>query len=63
MKTTADQRGYLAHVEGKTCLDCIHAEKCGLKGHEKVGWCRKWGDFVDDGDLAENGIDCFEAAA
>ena len=37
---------YAADIAGKTCLDCGGCNRCGIKGHECVGWCPEVGIWV-----------------
>lgn len=45
---------YRKLIEGKTCLDCDLCVKCGVEGHEGVGYCKEMCDFVSDADTPES---------
>ncbi|MBQ9041475.1 MAG: hypothetical protein IJ111_01505 [Eggerthellaceae bacterium] len=48
------EREYEALIKGKTCLDCDHSINCEFKGHESVGYCKEFDEFVDDADLVSD---------
>jgi len=39
---------YAALIHGATCLDCGHCVVCDVRGHENIGYCRMYGEFVSD---------------
>lgn len=45
---------YAALIEGATCLDCGHCIRCDLKGHEDIGYCREYGEWVTSEDSPES---------
>lgn len=60
----AQDAAYERLIEGKTCLDCDKTHRCDRKGHESVGYCSKFNEFVTDEDKPkEMGLDCYEEAA
>lgn len=52
---------YAALIDGATCLDCGRCVRCDLDGHEDVGYCREFGEWVTARDTpGESGCERFE---
>ena len=32
------------------CGDCDEWTRCNVKGHESVGWCSRWSEFMEESD-------------
>ena len=32
------------------CADCDEWRRCDVKGHESVGWCSRWEEFMEEND-------------
>lgn len=34
----------------QVCGDCDEWTRCNVKGHESVGWCSRWAEFMEEND-------------